>query len=241
MSRTTYIALAVAARVLTDVPLLAMFVLVHFGWRGDGGVCNALLNALAFTAWAVLHSALARDAGRRALSRWVGADFVRVAYVAVAGLTLAGLLLAWRPISGELWRATGVTAWGLSCLYVASLVGLVLVTLSFDYAEFLGLRQVRGLVTGRPPAPPTLSADGPYGYCRHPMYLAMLAAFWIGPVMSFGRLEFAALCTAYMLVGLRLEEGNLRRELGPEYDLYCANVPMLIPRLTPWRVPPGRS
>ncbi len=59
--------------------------------------------------------------------------------------------------------------------------------------------------------------------------------------MGFGRLEFAALSTLYLLVGLRLEERNLRQELGPEYALYCANVPMLIPRLTPWRLPEGET
>lgn len=37
MSRTTYFALAIATRVLTDAPLLGMFLLIHFGWRGDGG------------------------------------------------------------------------------------------------------------------------------------------------------------------------------------------------------------
>ncbi len=73
------------------------------------------------------------------------------------------------------------------------------------------------------------------------MYLAMLAAFWVGPVMSCGRLEFVALSTLYLFVGLRLEERNLRQELGPEYDLYCANVPVLIPRLTPWRMPEGKT
>jgi protein-S-isoprenylcysteine O-methyltransferase Ste14 len=84
-----------------------------------------------------------------------------------------------------------------------------------------------------------LSVEGPYAYCRHPMYLAMLAAFWVGPAMTFARLEFATLATLYLLVGLRLEERNLREELGPEYDLYCANVPMLVPRLTPWGLPRG--
>ena len=240
MSRTTYLALAIATRVLTDVPLLWMFVLIHFGLRGDGGGEDALWNAGAFTAWAVLHSLLARDAARRVMSRWLGLDFVRIAYVFVAGITLALLLLVWRPVSGELWHATGAAAWLLSALYLASLVGLVLTTSHFDYAEFLGLRQIKSRVTGRPPHPPGLSLEGPYGYCRHPMYLAMLAAFWVGPVMSSGRLEFAALSTLYLLVGLRLEERNLRRELGPEYDLYCANVPMLIPRLAPWRGP-GRQ
>ena len=237
MSRATYLALAVATRVLTDAPLLWMFVLLHFGMRGDGGGEDALWNAGAFAAWAVLHSLLARAAARRVLSRWVGPDFVRITYVIVAGLTLALLLLVWRPVSGELWHASGAASWALSALYVASLVALVLITSHFDYAEFLGLRRIKSRVTARPARPPGLSVEGPYGYCRHPMYLAMLGAFWVGPVMSSGRLEFAALATVYLLVGLRLEERNLREELGPEYDLYCANVPMLLPRLAPWRAP----
>ena len=237
MSRATYLALAVATRALTDAPLLWMFVLIHFGMPGDGGGEDALWNAGAFAAWAVLHSLLARDAARRVLSRWVGPDFVRIAYVIVAGLTLALLLVAWRPVSGELWHASGAVAWALSALYVASLVGLALISSQFDYAEFLGLGRIKSRVTGRPPRPPGLSVDGPYGYCRHPMYLAMVGAFWVGPVMSFGRLEFASVSTLYLFVGLRLEERNLRAELGSEYDLYCANVPMLVPRLTPWRVP----
>ncbi len=235
MSRTGYRALAVATRVTTDVPLLWMFVAVHLAWRGHGGFDSALRNAGAFAAWAVLHSLLARDAARRVLSRWVGPDFVRIAYVIFAGLTLAGVLLAWRPVSGEVWSATGPAAWVLSGLYVGSLVALVFITSHFDYPEFLGLRRIADRVAGRPPRPATLSVEGPYAYCRHPMYLAMLAAFWVGPVMTFARLEFAILSTLYLLIGLRLEERNLRQELGPDYDVYSAHVPMLIPRLTPWR------
>jgi methanethiol S-methyltransferase len=239
VSRTTYRALAVATRVTTDVPLLWMFVAVHLAWPGHGGVGNLLWNASAFVAWALLHSLLARDAARRVLARWVGPDFVRIAYVIVAGLTLSGLLLAWRPVSGRVWGATGAAAWVLSALYVASLVALVFITLHFDYAEFLGLRRVADRVARRPGRPAALSVEGPYAHCRHPMYLAMLAAFWLGPVMTFGRLEFAILSTLYLLIGLRLEERNLRQELGPDYDLYCANVPMLIPRISAWRPPEG--
>ena len=99
-------------------------------------------NAAAFAAWAVLHSLLARDAARRVLTRGVGSDFVRLTYVVVAGLTLALLLVAWHPVSGELWHATGAAAGVLSALYVASLVGLVYSASRFDYAEFLGLRRL---------------------------------------------------------------------------------------------------
>lgn len=237
MSRRARLALAVVTRLLTDGPLLWMFVAIHLGWQGEGGAADARWNAAAFGAWGLLHSLLARDAARRLLAQLVGPDLVRVAYVNIAGITLALLLLLWRPVSGEVWRASGPVAWLLTALYVASLIALVLVTLHFDYAEFLGLRQIRRVAAGRPRVTPALSVAGPYAYCRHPMYLAMLAAFWVGPVMSSGRLEFAALATVYLFVGLRLEEGNLRQELGPAYDRYRANVPMLIPRLSPWRPP----
>ncbi len=238
-SRATYIALALAMRALTELPLLGMFLLIHFDMRGDGGGENVLWNAGGFAAWAALHSLLARDAARRLLSRCFGPDYVRIAYVAVAGLTLVVLLLAWRPVSGELWHARGPAAWALSAAYVGALVGLVYASSQFDYAEFLGLGPVKSRVAGRPPRAPSLSVQGPYAYCRHPMYLAMLAAFWVGPVMSGGRLELAALSTVYILVGLRLEERNLRRELGPAYDEYRAHVPMLVPRLRPWTQRPS--
>jgi len=33
----------------------------------------------------------------------------------------------------------------------------------------------------------------------------------------------------------RLEEKNLREELGESYEQYCQHVPMFIPRLSAWR------
>ena len=49
--------------------------------------------------------------------------------------------------------------------------------------------------------------------------------------MSTGRLTFALVTTGYVLVALQLEERDLRRSLGAEYEAYQARVPMLIPRL----------
>jgi len=67
------------------------------------------------------------------------------------------------------------------------------------------------------------------------MYVFFIGALWIGPVMTYGRLEFAAMGTVYMLIGTYFEERNLRAELGASYDEYRAHVPMWIPRLTPWK------
>jgi protein-S-isoprenylcysteine O-methyltransferase Ste14 len=37
--------------------------------------------------------------------------------------------------------------------------------------------------------------------------------------------------TAYIAVGIRFEERDLRRSFGASYDAYAAHVPALLPRL----------
>jgi hypothetical protein len=49
--------------------------------------------------------------------------------------------------------------------------------------------------------------------------------------MTQGRLLFAAGTTVYILVALQLEERDLQRELGVDYDAYRCRVPMLVPGL----------
>jgi len=235
MTRKHYYFLVAVTRLSSDAPLLWMFFFLHFPRRGSGGAGDALWNGILYAAFAGLHSLFAREAPKRFVARLVGPAFVRIAYVILSGVTLALLLLLWRPVSGELWHTTGYASWLLTAAYVASVLTLIRIPSYFDYLDFLGLRQIARSLVGEPSSPAVLSVKGPYAYCRHPMYLAMLAVFWVGPAMSYTRLEFVLLGTLYLFVGLVFEEGNLRRELGASYDLYSANVPMLIPRLTPWQ------
>jgi protein-S-isoprenylcysteine O-methyltransferase Ste14 len=237
MTRKNYPRLVIVTRLLTDVPLYGMFFLLHFGMRGHGGTGNALINGLLYTTWAGIHSLLARDVAKKIVARFVGAAFVRIAYVMFSGVTLALVLVLWQPVSGDLWHSRGAVYWLLTAAYVASILALFRVTSYFDYAEFLGLKQAERSLSDEPARSPVLSVSGPYAYCRHPMYFALLAVFWVGPVMSWGRFEFVLLGTLYLFIGSKFEERNLRRELGAAYDLYCAHVPMWFPRLTPWHYP----
>jgi protein-S-isoprenylcysteine O-methyltransferase Ste14 len=237
MTRKNYSLLVIITRLLTEVPLFGMYILIHFGMRGHGGVRHILLNGFLFTAWAGMHSLLARDRVKKIVARFVGSDFVRIAYVMFSGVTLALVLLFWQPISGDVWHTEGVVYWLLTVVYVVSILLLFQVTTYFDYSEFLGLKQVERSMSGEPVSAPVLSVSGPYAYCRHPMYFALLAVFWVGPVMSWGRFEFALLGTFYLFIGIKFEERNLRRELGAAYDVYRTNVPMWLPRLTPWHYP----
>ena len=50
--------------------------------------------------------------------------------------------------------------------------------------------------------------------------------------MSAGHLLFAAATTAYILLGIWLEERDLIAQFGQRYEEYRASVGMLLPR---WR------
>jgi len=235
MKRLTLFSLVFVDFIAFHVPGIWLFFFLLFPEQGSGGVADATWNALLIFAWGAVHSLLARKSARARIAKMVGDDFVKLVYTIVAGITQCLMLYYWRPLEGTLWGTDGALYWMLTALFVCTFGLVFYCSLLLDYMEVLGIRSILRRFRGEPARPASLCLRGPYLHCRHPVYLATVASFWIGPVMTVGRFEFALLGTMYVFIGAWFEERDTRRLLGEVYDKYRAHVPMWIPRLTPWK------
>jgi protein-S-isoprenylcysteine O-methyltransferase Ste14 len=118
-----------------------------------------------------------------------------------------------------------------------TIFGVLSIVLGLVLLVWTLLVQVRtGKGTPVPLAPPQkLIVTGPYKMCRNPMKLgALLYYFGIG--LYFGSLVIGIIMAliAWALGGLyhrHVEEKELARRFGEEYEEYRANTPFFIPKI----------
>ena len=151
-------------------------------------------------------------------------------YVLLASLTLILLFWQWRPMPAIVWQVANPTAAGV--LIALSFAGWLLAltsTFLINHFELFGLRQVAASLAGQSLPSPRFRTPWLYKLVRHPLYLGFILAFWMTPVMTVGHLLFAAVTTAYIFVGIFLEELDLVDQFGDDYRRYRAEVGMLVP------------
>ncbi len=182
--------------------------------------------------FAVQHSVMARKPFKQWWTQFIPRSIERSTYVLFASLTLLLLFWQWRPIPAVIWRIEEPEI--AAVITGLSLLGWVMVftsTFLINHFELFGLHQVTTNLVGREMPAPTFRTPLYYKFVRHPIYLGFIIAFWAAPTMTAGRLLFAAVTTAYILVGIMLEERDLVDLFGDEYRDYRRRVSMLVP----WR------
>jgi protein-S-isoprenylcysteine O-methyltransferase Ste14 len=187
--------------------------------------------------FAVQHSLMARPAFKAWWTQFVPKPIERSTYVLFASLCLILLYWQWRPLPTLVWS---VPAPWRALLWMVSALGWATVLLStflINHFDLFGLRQVWAYRSGKEVPPPDFRTPLFYKVVRHPIYLGFILAFWATPTMSQGHLLFAAATTAYILIGIQLEERDLIKVFGARYEAYRGEAGMLYPK--PRRAPPS--
>lgn len=196
-------------------------------WHGIGAL---LIDLALLTIFAAQHSIMARPAFKARWTRIVPPALERSTYVLLASLALALLFWQWRSwpqivwsshsplLTGALWALFGI-GWGI----------VLSSTFMLNHFDLFGLGQVWAYRRAGATPPADFRTPMLYKFVRHPIYLGFIIAFWATPVMSRGHLLFALATTAYILIGIQLEERDLVGVFGAHYTDYRKRVAMLLP------------
>jgi protein-S-isoprenylcysteine O-methyltransferase Ste14 len=193
---------------------------------GEALVIDILLMSL----FAIQHSVMARKPFKRWWTQIVSPVVERSTYVLLASLTLILLYWQWRPIPTVVWDIGNPTL--ATAVLALSFAGWALVLIStfvINHFELFGVQQVIAHMGSRAVAEPRFKTPSLYKIVRHPIYLGFIVAFWAAPVMTVGHLLFAAVTTAYIFVGIVLEERDLVEHFGDDYRRYKERVASIIP------------
>ena len=192
---------------------------------------SLLINTLLLSVFAVQHSVMARPSFKKAFTKIIPEAMERSTYVLLSSLILCLIYWKWQPLPEVIWDVENeiVASVIIGLFFVGWLIAL-LSTFMINHFELFGLEQIYNNLKSKTPKPIAFSTRLFYGLVRHPIMLGFLVAFWSTPTMTVGHLFFAIMTTLYVFIAVKyLEENDLRKFIGEEYDEYIKKVPMLIP------------
>jgi protein-S-isoprenylcysteine O-methyltransferase Ste14 len=213
---------------------------IPFGGTIDGAVTAPfgealLINTLLLSLFAVQHSVMARPAFKRWWTHLVPKPVERSTYVLFSSLALLLLFHTWQPMGGIVWDVRDTILRGtIYTLFAGGWLLVLAATFLINHFDLFGMRQVWLYLKGMPYTSLKFSTPGLYRYVRHPLYVGWLFTFWAAPTMTAAHLVFALATTAYILIAIRWEEKDLIDVHGAAYRDYRQQVPMLVPKLSPY-------
>ncbi|WP_282160848.1 methyltransferase family protein [Ulvibacterium marinum] len=177
------------------------------------------------------HSIMARKPFKDFFTRYFPKPIERSTFVLFSSLLLFVLLYGWQPMGGTIWTVPKFSIAYYS-IYVLFFIGwfiLFLSTFLISHFDMFGVRQTFLELQKKPYEPLGFKIGSLYKYVRHPLYFGMLLAVWATTNMTVTHLVFAVGVTIYVIFGATLEERDLVKEFGRQYQEYQKRKPMLIP------------
>jgi protein-S-isoprenylcysteine O-methyltransferase Ste14 len=198
-----------------------------------GPVAQALLvNALLLLVFGLQHSVMARPGFKKWWTQFIPPPVERSTYVLLASLALALLFWQWRPIFNVVWYVQNpIARFIIWTLFALGWVIVLISTFLISHFDLFGLRQVWLYHRGREYQHDGFVTPFLYKFVRHPIMLGFIIAFWATPMMSASHLVFSIATTAYIIVGILLEERDMASVHGAAYAEYRKEVAMLVPTL----------
>jgi protein-S-isoprenylcysteine O-methyltransferase Ste14 len=204
-------------------------------WTIDNGQPASLgvtlgVNIGILSLFAVQHTVMARQTFKDWWTRFVPQPIERSTFVLFTVAILLLMVWQWRPLPDVVWQfENSAVAALLWILYGLGWATVLISTAIIDHFDLFGLKQTIFYARGKPYPRPVFEERLFYRHVRHPLMLGFLIAFWSAPVMTQGRLLFAAVTTAYILIAIQIEERELVWMHGEDYKSYQRRVPMLFP------------
>jgi protein-S-isoprenylcysteine O-methyltransferase Ste14 len=186
-------------------------------------------NLALLSLFAIQHTIMARLAFKRWWTTIIPESIERSVYVLLSSLILLLMNWQWKPLPETVWHVDGA---GRNALYAVAAAGWGIVlygTFLINHFDLFGLRQVWLYFNQREYEPLKFKESVFYHWVRHPLMLGFIIAFWATPDMTQGHLLFAAVTTAYVVVGIQIEERTLVAIHGDDYRRYQERVSMIIP------------
>jgi len=248
--RRTAIAWGIACHGLFLLGSGAMIAGLFTGMRSGVGALSGgwawLADGLLLAQFPVLHSALLTRPGRRLLRRlapgWAGGALDTTLFAAAASVQVLAVFLLWSPLGSWRWAPGGALFWGSAASYAAAWLVMGKAVWDTGLGAQLGYTGWLALWRGERPAYPEPPRGGLYRYLRHPVYAAMIAVLWTGPVWTLDHLLLAAPLTAYCVIGPRFKEARHARRAAGGVSATSATsaVSRRRPRTAPAARPGGR-
>jgi protein-S-isoprenylcysteine O-methyltransferase Ste14 len=190
-----------------------------------------LINTCLLSLFAIQHSVMARPAFKKWISNIISPTIERSTYVLLSSLALLLLYWKWQPMSDVLWKVDNeILAMVLTGVFFLGWLVVLLSTFMISHFELFGLKQIFDNLKNKQTVSPHFQTNYLYKLVRHPIMLGFIIAFWATPVMTAGHLMFSIITTLYILIAVKyLEEKDLKKFIGKEYEDYQDRVPMIVP------------